>query len=73
MQERYEKIEKYLTVMGEILFPVILLLFPLLKVNQGVDLTDTPYSLGNYRFFAQAEGVWVLSAKQPASVSFSTQ
>lgn len=61
MQERYEKIEKYLTVMGEILFPVILLLFPLLKVNQGVDLTDTPYSLGNYRFFAQAEGVWVLS------------
>lgn len=61
MQERYEKIEKYLTVMGEILFPVILLLFPLLKANQGVDLTDTPYSLGNYRFFAQAEGVWVLS------------
>ena len=39
---------------AELLFPVILLLFPLLKINQGVDLTDTPYSLGNYRFLKAA-------------------
>lgn len=53
--------QHYLTVSAEILFPLLLLLFPLLKINQGVDLTDTPYSLGNYRFFAQTEGVWVMS------------
>ena len=45
----------------EILFAVLLLLLPLLKINQGVDLTDTPYSLGNYRFFEGADGVWVLA------------
>ena len=50
-----------LQITTEILFPLLLLLFPLLKMNQGVDLTDTPYSLGNYRFFTQTEGVWVLS------------
>ena len=51
---------EYLQLAGEILFPLILFLFPLLKISQGVDLTDTPYSLGNYRFFTQSEGVWVL-------------
>lgn len=50
-----------LQITTEILFPLLLLLFSLLKMNQGVDLTDTPYSLGNYRFFTQTEGVWVLS------------
>lgn len=52
---------KYLPRAAEIIFPLILLLFPLIKINQGVDLTDTPYSLGNYRFFAGAEGVWVMA------------
>ena len=46
---------------AEICFPLILLLFPLLKINQGVDLTDTPYSLGNYRFFEGSDGVWVMA------------
>ncbi len=59
-QKRKSTIE-YLQLSGKILFPLILFVFPLLKINQGVDLTDTPYSLGNYRFFTQSEGVWVLS------------
>lgn len=52
----FQKIRK-LTV--NILFPLLLLLFPLLKANQGIDLTDTGYSLGNYRFFGQVSGVWI--------------
>lgn len=52
-QSRTETIQK-------IIFPLILLLFPLLKANQGIDLTDTGYSLGNYRFFGQVGGVWTL-------------
>lgn len=55
------KMRQYLHIASEILFPLILLLFPLIKINQGVDLTDTPYSLGNYRFFTQTEGVWVMA------------
>lgn len=61
MNQKNKSVAEYLQKIGEILFPIILLLLPLLKINQGVDLTDTPYSLGNYRFFTQAEGVWVLS------------
>lgn len=61
MKQQNKSVAEYLQTAGEILFPIILLLLPLLKINQGVDLTDTPYSLGNYRFFAQSEGVWVLS------------
>lgn len=52
---------KYFHIAAEILFPLILLLFPLIKINQGVDLTDTPYSLGNYRFFINTQGVWVMA------------
>ncbi len=53
--------KKALHIAGEIVFPLLLLLLPLLKINQGIDLSDTPYNLGNYRFFDQTEGVWVLS------------
>lgn len=41
-----------------IVFPLVLLLFPLLKVQEGIDLTDTGYSLGNYRFFGESGGIW---------------
>ncbi len=61
MKQQNKSVAEYLQRVGEILFPIILLLLPLLKINQGVDLTDTPYSLGNYRFFTGSEGVWVLS------------
>lgn len=61
MRTENNTLKKYFSTAAEILFPLILLLFPLLKINQGVDLTDTPYSLGNYRFFAGSEGVWVMA------------
>ncbi len=54
--------ERFYTKIGKrILFPLILFLFPLLKTAIGVDLADTGYSLGNYRFFPTAEGIWVLN------------
>ena len=61
MQKENNSTENYLQRVTEIVFPLVLLLFPLLKIGQGVDLTDTPYSLGNYRFFAETEGVWVMA------------
>lgn len=47
-------------VLQNIVFPLVLLLFPLIKANQGIDLTDTGYSLGNYRFFGADGGIWTL-------------
>lgn len=43
-----------------ILFPAALVLFTFLKVNRGIDLYDTGYSLGNYRFFQGNEAIWML-------------
>lgn len=43
------------------IFPIILLLYPLIKIGQGVDVSDSTYSLGNYLFFPQMEGMWVVS------------
>lgn len=48
------KLSKY------IVFPLILLLFPLVKITRGIDLTDTTYSLGNYVFLNGDKDVWYL-------------
>ncbi len=43
-----------------LLFPLLLFLYPFLKIREGIDLTDTGYSLGNYRFFGEVGGIWTL-------------
>lgn len=43
------------------IFPLILLLYPLIKINQGIDVSDSTYSLGNYLFFDRLEGTWAIS------------
>ncbi|MGN0347091.1 MAG: hypothetical protein ACI4DU_07370 [Lachnospiraceae bacterium] len=40
------------------IFPILLLLYPFVMVNQGADLTDTTYSLGNYLYFERISGNW---------------
>ncbi len=55
-----EKFQKAWKLAENILFPLVLALFPLLKVQEGIDLTDTGYSLGNYRFFGETGGIWVV-------------
>lgn len=55
-----EEFQKWSSLGTKILFPVVLFLFPLLKIAQGVDLTDTAYSLGNYRFFGQESSLWIM-------------
>ena len=47
--------------LGTILFPVILFLYPLLKITQGIELTDTCYGLVNYRFFPHAGQEWTVA------------
>lgn len=53
-----KKYEKYLE---RWLFPLILLLLPLIKCNQGIDLTDTCYGLVNFRFFPEAAQDWTVA------------
>lgn len=52
---------KYYNCITKWIFPVILLIYPLIKINQGIDVSDSTYSLGNYLFFDRLEGTWVIS------------
>lgn len=60
MKAYAERLKPLYPFAEKILFPVILVLFPLLKANQGIDLTDTAYSLGNYAFFGENTVLWTL-------------
>lgn len=42
----------------KVVFPLILVLYPLVNINQGIDITDTTYNLANFRFFTEASGSW---------------
>ena len=56
MNEYAERLKPFYHFAEKILFPVILILFPLLKVNQGIDLTirhtvlEIMRSLGRIRY-----------------------
>ena len=45
--------------MEKFVFPALLVIFAFLGVDQGADLTDTTYSLGNYAEFGQLQGDWI--------------
>lgn len=57
---RNESVRKFYNTAKKYIFPLIILLFALIKVNKGINLQDTTYSLGNYRFFPESRGVWFL-------------
>jgi hypothetical protein len=42
-------------------FPVVLLLYPLIGVNQGIDISDTMYSLTNYEYMGNLDPMWLFS------------
>lgn len=58
MIKRSEKMKK---LFDKFIFPVVLLLSTMTTVNQGVDVSDSTYSLGNYLFADRLEGMWVIS------------
>lgn len=43
------------------IFPLVLLLYPLIKINRGIDLTDSCYGLVNFTFFPNAGQEWTVA------------
>ena len=43
------------------LFIVLLVFYPLIHINQGLDVSDTTYSLANFEFFASMDGTWMVA------------
>lgn len=58
LYHHWPQIEKKLNY---VVFPLLLLVYPLLLINQGIDISDTTYSLGYYRFMDQMDVTWVLA------------
>lgn len=52
---------KYQNCIEKLLFPAILLLYPMLTVNQGLDVADTTYSLTNFQYFGSMNGTWMVA------------
>ena len=57
--------ERYRTFAGRFFFPVLLFLYPFTGVAQGIDLTDTTYSLGNYEYVSGIDPMWVIATYLP--------
>ena len=61
MKQLQKLYQKYNNCITNWIFPLILLVYPLVKINQGIDVSDSTYSLSNYLFFDRLEGTWVIS------------
>lgn len=48
-------------VLENIVFPVALILYPLIGIRQGLDVSDTSYSLSNFQYFATMDGTWMVA------------
>ncbi len=59
------RLKKYQDPIEKWVFPVILFLYPFIGVTQGVDVTDTTYSLGNYEFSGALDPMWMLATFLP--------
>lgn len=52
---------KYHNFIERVFFPLILLLYPFLVVNQGIDVADSTYSLTNFQYFDSMNGTWIVA------------
>jgi hypothetical protein len=59
------RLKKYQEPMEKWLFPLIIFLYPFIGVSQGVDVTDTTYSLGNYVYSGTIDPMWFLATFIP--------
>ena len=62
--------ERCSCIFYNVLIPLLLLLYPLLKSNLGVDYMDSMYSPGNFVFFQSMEGTWVIATYLANAIGF---
>ena len=61
LRSYFLNLKKFQAPLEKYVFPVILLLYPLIGVNLGLDITDTTYGLSNYEFLGSIDPMWALS------------
>lgn len=61
MKQLQKIYHQYNKVISNGIFPLVLFLYPFLTIDQGIDVSDSTYSLTNFLFFDRMEGMWVTS------------
>ena len=53
--------DKHRNFIEKTLLPAVLVLYPLLRVGRGIDVSDATYSLSNFQYFASMDGTWIVA------------
>lgn len=63
IKDRFDVIRnnKYYVKIATFLYPAVLIAFSFCKVNRGLDITDSAYSLSNFRNISDLDGMWFFS------------
>ncbi len=54
----------------DIIFPALLIIYALLLVNQGINLSDVGYNYGNFYYFDRLDPMWKFSTFIPNFIGF---
>lgn len=57
----YNVYDKNRRILENFLFPLLLVLYPLVGIRQGIDVSDTTYSLANFQYFDLMQGTWIVA------------
>ena len=57
----YSFYDKNRRILENFLFPLFLVLYPLAGIRQGIDVSDTTYSLANFQYFVSMKGTWIIA------------
>lgn len=52
---------RYQNCIEKVVFPIILVIYPLIRIRLGIDVADTTYSLSNFQYFASMDGTWMVA------------
>lgn len=58
-------LKPYQKLFERFVFPVVLVAYPFIGALQGIDVTDTAYSLGNYQYMENLDPMWVIATYLP--------
>lgn len=61
MKQAEEWYQAHKNFIEKAVFPVVLLVYPLLFINQGIEVSDTTYSLANFQYFSTTRGTWMVA------------
>lgn len=61
-----KRLKRFQAISEQVILPLLLVAYSFVSVNQGIDISDVSYNLGNYQFFDKMDCNWKLSIFIPS-------